>query len=164
MLTRTNTGIATFDGPKPVYSVNRKTVEELQDILKTKFGRKDDQEQDRTVPVYTKVSRNRSSERQVITVVVPEHQRLRIDKAYRSKRCLVNIKDLPAKPSSQYLDHFFKGKGFVTFDLRDQSMIVEELVEELVRFVSIIPLVIVVIEEGMFGTGIEASLKDKIPT
>jgi len=164
MLTRSNTGIATFDGPKPSYSVSRKTIEGLQEILAVKFGnKKTETPDDRNTPIYTKVDRSHSSERQVITVVVPDHQRLKIDKAYRSKRCLVSIKDLPEKPSSQYLDHFFKGKGFVTFDLRDQSMIVEELTEELIRFVSIVPLVIIIIEEGMFGSGIETSLKDKIP-
>lgn len=103
-----------------------------------------------------------SHERKLIIVkCLDEHCRLKIPRDYLALKVALGIDDLPESPSSWFLNEFFGSKTFAFFDLRNQGRIVEEVTDTLLRFSSLVPVVILVVATDSFGRGVEASLRAK---
>ena len=100
--------------------------------------------------------------RVVIVKCLDEHCKVKIPRDYLSLRLRLGIDDLPGSPSAWFLDEFFGRKSFAFFDLRNQGRIVEEVTDTLLRFSSLIPVLVVVVATDGFGRGVEASLKSKV--
>lgn len=103
-----------------------------------------------------------SHERKLIVVkCLNEHCKLKIPRDYLVLRVTLGIDDLPETPSSWFLNEFFGSKTFAFFDLRNQGRIVEEVTDTLLRFSSLVPVVVLVVATDSFGRGVEASLRVK---
>lgn len=103
-----------------------------------------------------------SSPRIVLVRCSSESEKVRVPREYRCHKVALGIDDLPETPTSWFLNQFFSSKLFAFFDLRNQGRIVEEVTDTLLRFSSVVKVVIVIVATDSFGSGIETSLKNKV--
>lgn len=141
-LWKTRSGIGSPGGPLPLVEVTLETPASLEgtwgNLLAPSHDRK-----------------------LIIVKCLNEHCKLKIPRDYLVLKVALGIDDLPESPSSWFLDEFFGTKTFAFFDLRNQGRIVEEVTDTLLRFSSLIPVVILVVATDSFGRGVEASLRAK---
>ncbi len=132
---RSLSGIATSEGPLPVFKVEELELKNLETFLSS------------IVHIHT-----------LAIVKMSYHQKLGMFRPFREKRCILGINDLPEEVNENFLDYFCKNKTFVLFDFRNEGVIIEQVIDQIVRFTSLISIVLVLVEEGVFGAAIERRL------
>lgn len=140
-LSHSTSGIATFEGPPPNFRVEGLKAEGLEKFLSNLSGE--------------------AQPHKILIVKMPDHASLKILRPFREQRCILGINDLPDDVNENFLDHFCKNKTFVLFDFRSEGVIIEQVIDQIVRYTCLLPIVLILVEEGVFGAAVERRLRER---
>jgi hypothetical protein len=137
-MNRSLSGIATHESPPPDFKVEILSLANLESVLS-----------------------NHAHGHSVAIVKLPNHVKLGFLRPFREKRCILGINELPNVVNENFLDHFCKNKTFVLFDFRSEGIFIEQAVDQILRFLCLLPIVLILVEDGVFGSTMERRLGER---